>query len=245
MWGDAVENAFRRSVAALPFAARNRRLEKGIQRFHACRKTLRPNSDRAVYRNHRRHINVCGAAPWARTTTSRRADPHQTIAHNSACQSFTRNGISTDGIWFLKDNKRRPLNVVYGSIGPWRRSVLFVMIVVVAVVPILLGFPAVLSSIPPLVILIPAALPFRVQIPAPLLGFAAVLAISLDRPVVSSFRFFDRVLTPATVVIGSRLRGGYKKPECSSHHECHRCPCYSSSQDCSPFLYRWRRRVAT
>lgn len=103
--------------------------------------------------------------------------------------------------------------------------IVIVMIVVTILVPILLGLPSVFSSIPPLMIFIPAMLPFRNQITPPLLGFVAVLAILLDRSVKSCLRFFDRVLAPTSVVVGSRLRGGCKKPKCSSHYECHCCPC--------------------
>jgi len=105
--------------------------------------------------------------------------------------------------------------------------VMIVMIVIVAIaVPVLLGLPAVLSCIPPLMILIPATLPFRIQIPPPLLGFVAVLTISLDSSVVSGFRPFNRVLAPTSIiVIGPRLRRCYKKPERSRYYECHRCLC--------------------
>jgi len=102
--------------------------------------------------------------------------------------------------------------------------IVIVMIVVVITIPVLLGLPSVFSSIPPLMIFIPAALPFRIQVPSPFIGFAAVLAIPLDRSVESLFRFFDRVLTPASIVVGPRLRCRCKKPKCSSHYECHCCP---------------------
>ena len=72
-----------------------------------------------------------------------------------------------------------------GPAAPGRRSMLIVivMIVVTILVPILLGLPSVFSSIPPLMIFIPAMLPFRIQFTPPLLGFVAVLAILLDRSV--------------------------------------------------------------
>jgi hypothetical protein len=94
--------------------------------------------------------------------------------------------------------------------------------IVVFLVPILLGFPAVVSSVPPLMILIPAALPFCIQITPSLLGVVAVLAVFLDRSIEPRFRFFDRVLTLASV-IGMGLRCGYEKPECSGYYECHCC----------------------
>lgn len=48
------------------------------------------------------------------------------------------------------------------------------------VIPILFGLPAVLFSIPPLVVLFPATLAFSVQIAAPVLGFTAVFAVIVD-----------------------------------------------------------------
>jgi hypothetical protein len=98
------------------------------------------------------------------------------------------------------------------------------IVIVMIIVPVLLGFPAVFFSIPPLMVLIPATLPFRIQIPPPLFGFVAMLAIFLDRPVVSRFRFFDRVLTLASV-IRTRLRCCHKKPQCARYYECHCCLC--------------------
>ena len=71
-------------------------------------------------------------------------------------------------------------------------------------------------------ILIPAALPFCIQITSPVLGVVAVLAVLLNRSIEPRFRFFDRVLTLASV-IGMSLRCGYKKPECSGYYECHCC----------------------
>lgn len=103
--------------------------------------------------------------------------------------------------------------------------VMIVIVVIAIAVPILFGLPAVFSSIPPLVILIPAALPFRIQIPPPLLRFVAVLAILLHSSVVSRFRFFDRVLAPASIVVGPRLRCCYDKPQYARYYECHCCFC--------------------
>jgi hypothetical protein len=98
------------------------------------------------------------------------------------------------------------------------------IVIVMIIVPVLLGFPAVFFSIPPLMVLIPAALPFRVQIPPPLLGVVAVFAVFLDRFIEPRFCLFDRMLTLASV-IRMGLRCGYKKPECARYYECHRCLC--------------------
>jgi len=84
--------------------------------------------------------------------------------------------------------------------------------------PILLRFPTMFSSIPPLVITIPTPLPFGIQIASTVLGLMAALAMVMDRIIQSGFRFFDGV--PALVsVIRARLR------RCNKHQHCdrHRC----------------------
>ena len=63
------------------------------------------------------------------------------------------------------------------------------------VIPILFGFPAVLFSIPPLMVLFPTTLAFRVQIATPVLGFAAVFAVIADGFVQSCLSLFDSMLT--------------------------------------------------
>lgn len=49
-------------------------------------------------------------------------------------------------------------------------------------------------SIPPLVVLIPTMLAFGVQIAAPVIGLAAVIAVVVDGFVQSCLSFFDRML---------------------------------------------------
>ena len=65
------------------------------------------------------------------------------------------------------------------------------MIVIMIVIPVVLSLPSMFSPIPPLVMLIPTTLPFGIQFSPPFIGFAAVLAPVMDRPVQSGFRFFD------------------------------------------------------
>jgi hypothetical protein len=89
--------------------------------------------------------------------------------------------------------------------------IVIVVIVVVILVPIVLGFPPVFSPIPPLVILIPTALPFLIQSPTAFLGLVAVLTIPLDRSVQSRFRLFDRMLALPSIVVGVRPRCCNKK----------------------------------
>lgn len=62
------------------------------------------------------------------------------------------------------------------------------------VIPSLLGLPAMFFSIPPLVVLIPTMLAFGIQIAAPVVGFATVIAMVTNRSVQVRLRFFDGVL---------------------------------------------------
>jgi hypothetical protein len=79
------------------------------------------------------------------------------------------------------------------------------MIVIVPLIlpPIALGFPAMLSRVPPLVTLVPTTIPFGIQIPTPFLGLMAVLAMLLDCLVQSHFCLFNRTLAPlCSVIVG-------------------------------------------
>jgi hypothetical protein len=87
-----------------------------------------------------------------------------------------------------------------------------IAVVIVIAVPIALGFPALVSSVPPLVILIPATIPFCIQIAASLRSLVAVLAILLDRLVQPCFRLADCVLAVVSI-IGVGPRGSYKKQQ--------------------------------
>jgi hypothetical protein len=60
--------------------------------------------------------------------------------------------------------------------------------------PIVLSFPAMIFAIPPLMILAPATLSLGIQIPPPVLGCAAVIAVVVDRFVQSYFGLFDCML---------------------------------------------------
>lgn len=61
-------------------------------------------------------------------------------------------------------------------------------------IPIVLGLPAVFSPIPPLMVRIPATLSFGVQVSAPSIGVAAVLASVVDRFVQPHLGFFNCAL---------------------------------------------------
>lgn len=98
------------------------------------------------------------------------------------------------------------------------------------VLPIMLGLPAMVSSVPPLMIFIPAILPFGIQISPPSIRLAAVLSPVMDRSVQSCFRFFDGMLTPGPVIgVDKRRRHKYQKRAC--HNGCHYVLSKSSIQD--------------
>ena len=108
-----------------------------------------------------------------------------------------------------------------------------VVVIVVILIPIMLSFPAVISRVPPLVILIPATLSFSVQIAPPFLGLVAVFTMFFDGSVESRFRLFDCMLAPRSIVISMRPWRGCKKPKRPCHYRCHCCLSKSSVQDFS------------
>ncbi len=98
-----------------------------------------------------------------------------------------------------------------------------VIIVIVIVIPVLFGLPAMFFAVPPLVVLFPATLPFGIEIAPAVFGLTAVLAIVLNGTVQSCFRFFDCMLAVGPV-IGARLRC-----RCDEKQE---RPCYQSRHCC-------------
>ena len=88
--------------------------------------------------------------------------------------------------------------------------------VIVFVVPVLLGLPTMLFSVPPLMVLIPTVLAFGVQIPAAALGLRAVIAMIVDGSVEVRLRFFNGMLA-VRPVIGVRSRRGYEEQKCPYH----------------------------
>lgn len=83
--------------------------------------------------------------------------------------------------------------------------------------PIMLGFPAMIFSIPPLVILAPATLSLFIQLSPPVLGCAAVLAVVVDRFVQFCFRLFDGMLALFSF-IGVHERRCHKQQKCPRHY---------------------------
>jgi len=73
-------------------------------------------------------------------------------------------------------------------------------VVIVIVFPVLLGFPAMFLSVPPLVILIPTVSTFSDQIPAAVFGLVAVIAMVTDGSVEVDLRLFDSVLAVRPVI---------------------------------------------
>ena len=66
--------------------------------------------------------------------------------------------------------------------------------------PVVLCLPAVVFSIPPLMIGAPATFPFGIQISSPVVGGAAVFAVIMDRLVQPRFRLFDGLLALISLV---------------------------------------------
>ena len=71
--------------------------------------------------------------------------------------------------------------------------------------PVMLGFPPMVFAIPPLVIGAPASFSLGIQLPPPVFGLAAALAVIMNRLIQPRFRLFNRVLTVRSVV-GMRRR---------------------------------------
>jgi hypothetical protein len=85
-------------------------------------------------------------------------------------------------------------------------------------------------SVPPLMILIPAALPLGVQVSPPIIGFTAVIALVMDRSVGLCLRLFNCVLALVSV-IGVHQGRRHKQQKRSRYNGCHCCFSKSSIQD--------------
>jgi hypothetical protein len=75
--------------------------------------------------------------------------------------------------------------------------------------------------IPPLVILIPTMLALGIQIVAPIVGLAAVIAMVANCSIQVRLRFFDGVLALRSVIGVGQWRRCYKPHEHRSHYCCH------------------------
>jgi hypothetical protein len=86
------------------------------------------------------------------------------------------------------------------------------VVIMVVLIPIMFGMPAMLVFIPPTMVGIPAALTHFVQIVAPMLGLLALVTVTLDsfvQPVIGSG---DASLA---VVIGSQVRRTHEHEKAS------------------------------
>jgi hypothetical protein len=102
-------------------------------------------------------------------------------------------------------------------------------VIVVIVIPVLLGLPAMIFTIPPLVVLLPAMLAFGVQVAAAIFGLAAVFSIRVNGMIKPGFRFLDCMLALGTV-IGVSLWGRCHEEHKSAGDDCGYC-CFSNSLD--------------
>lgn len=84
-------------------------------------------------------------------------------------------------------------------------------------VPSAFGFPAMVSAVPPLVVLVPAALAFGVEIAAALVGRVAVVAAVMDRSVESGLGSFDGVLAPRAFIGARQRRCRYEQEKRARH----------------------------
>ncbi|MGB9490225.1 MAG: hypothetical protein WCA92_07145 [Terriglobales bacterium] len=77
------------------------------------------------------------------------------------------------------------------------------------VLPVVLGFPAVFLSVPPLMIFIPAAFALGIQVAPAVVGFVAAFAMVMNCLIEPGFSLFDGVLA-LRPVIGVGKKAGEK-----------------------------------
>jgi hypothetical protein len=85
------------------------------------------------------------------------------------------------------------------------------------VIPILLSFPAMFFSVPPLMVFLPTPLAFSVQIATPVFGLATTLTVVLDGLIQSCLCLLDGMLA-LWPVIRVNSRGCYKKHKRRPHY---------------------------
>jgi hypothetical protein len=88
-------------------------------------------------------------------------------------------------------------------------------------IPVVFGLPAMVFSIPPLMVLIPAMLPLGIQVAAPILCFVAALAVIVNGFIQPDFGSLYCVLALGAI-IGMRNRCRNKPRKCR-HHYCRHC----------------------
>jgi hypothetical protein len=114
---------------------------------------------------------------------------------------------------------------------------------IVILVPSAFSFPAMFFCVPPLVMLLPAALAFGVQIAAAFFSLTAVLATVMDRSVESGLGFFDGVLALRSLIGTRARRGCYENQQRPCYYCRYGCLSYSLNQGFSPlsFLFLFDR----
>ena len=92
-------------------------------------------------------------------------------------------------------------------------------IIIVIAFPVALGLPAMLSAIPPLVVLTPATVALDILIAPAVFGLAAARPVSFNGVIQAGFGLFDRSLA-VSPVIGMRA-GRRRKGQERRHHCCY------------------------
>jgi hypothetical protein len=90
--------------------------------------------------------------------------------------------------------------------------------IVVFLFPIAFRHPAVLFSVPPSVIFVPATLAFGIKIAPAFVGLTAVFAPVVDRSVQSGLGFLDGVLALRVLVCARLRRRRYEQQKRSCHY---------------------------
>ncbi len=78
-------------------------------------------------------------------------------------------------------------------------------------IPTVFGLPAMIVAVPPLMVAIPTACAFGVQIAAPVIGLSAALAIVGDGVIQPRFRLFHGTLAMGSAIVGGRGRSRHKE----------------------------------
>lgn len=79
-----------------------------------------------------------------------------------------------------------------------------IIAVMIVTIPVPLIMPSMSAAIPPSVILVPAAIPFSVQVAAAFVRLFAALSVPAYRPIEPDLSLFDTMLT-LSAVVGIRL----------------------------------------
>jgi len=81
----------------------------------------------------------------------------------------------------------------------------------------MLGFPAMVLSVPPLMVLVPTTFALGIQVAAPVIGLRAVITMVVDCFVEPSFGLFDGMLAGRPVVC--QESGSFDEQQKGYYHE--------------------------